>query len=198
MAQADRARHAPAQARQAALGELTVATSVRRTSLTQASRRRASDASADLAEPCEEITGAYVVLKVWDWRRLVVPLSYFLEKPFQNWTLQGTDLIGSVFLWVDYTVPVADVRSKLEDIVRTTRLWSGDVVNLQVVETNEQAVQLRALVSARTSEQAWDLRCEVREKLIAFLQQTYPTALPKQRAELVELERPAGRPRTAA
>jgi small-conductance mechanosensitive channel len=138
----------------------------------------------------EEITGTYVVIKVWDWRRLVVPLSYFLEKPFQNWTLQGTDLIGSVFLWVDYTVPVAHVRSKLEEIVRTTKLWSGEVVNLQVVESNEQAVQLRALVSARTSEQAWDLRCEVREKLIVFLQQTYPTALPKQRAELVEFERP--------
>jgi small-conductance mechanosensitive channel len=143
----------------------------------------------------EEITGTYVVIKVWDWRRLVVPLSYFLEKPFQNWTFQGTDLIGSVFLWVDYTVPVAHVRSKLEEIVRTTKLWSGEVVNLQVVETSEQAVQLRALVSARTSEQAWDLRCEVREKLIAFLQQTYPTALPKQRAEL---ERPTSRQRSAA
>lgn len=143
----------------------------------------------------EEITGTYVVIKVWDWRRLVVPLSYFLDRPFQNWTLQGTDLIGSVLLWVDYTVPVAHVRSKLEEIVRTTKLWSGEVVNLQVVETSEQAVQLRALVSARTSEQAWDLRCEVREKLIAFLQQTYPTALPKQRAEL---ERPASRSRRAA
>lgn len=146
----------------------------------------------------EEITGTYVVIKVWDWRRLVVPLSYFLEKPFQNWTLQGTDLIGSVYLWVDYTVPVAHVRSKLEEIVRTTTLWSGEVVNLQVVESNERAVQLRALVSARTSEQAWDLRCEVREKLIVFLQQTYPTALPKQRAELVEFDRPAGRSRSAA
>ncbi|HKH66179.1 MAG TPA: mechanosensitive ion channel family protein, partial [Reyranella sp.] len=85
--------------------------------------------------------------------------------------------------------PVAHVRSKLEEIVRTTELWSGEVVNLQVVESNEQAVQLRALVSAATSELAWDLRCEVREKLIVFLQQTYPTALPKQRAELVEFER---------
>lgn len=139
----------------------------------------------------EEITGTYVVIKVWDWRRLVVPLSYFLDKPFQNWTFQGTDLIGSVLLWVDYTVPVAHIRSKLEEVVRATRLWSGEVVNLQVVETSEQAVQLRALVSARTSEQAWDLRCEVREKLIAFLQETYPAALPKQRAELVDLQRDA-------
>lgn len=141
----------------------------------------------------EEITGTYVVIKVWDWRRLVVPLSYFLEKPFQNWTRQTTDLIGTVLLWVDYTVPVARIRTKLEEIVRTTKLWDGQVVNLQVVDSNERALQLRALVSARTSEQAWDLRCEVREKLIAFLQEEFPSALPKQRAELVELERLAGR-----
>jgi len=146
----------------------------------------------------EEITGTYVVIKVWDWRRLVVPLSYFLEKPFQNWTLEGTDLIGTVLLWVDYTVPVTHIRAKLEEIVRATKLWSGEVVNLQVVDSNERALQLRALVSARTSEQAWDLRCEVREKLIAFLQENYPTALPKQRAELVEFERLADRPRGTA
>jgi len=145
----------------------------------------------------EEITGTYVVIKVWDWRRLVVPLSYFLEKPFQNWTLEGTDLIGTVLLWVDYTVPVTHIRAKLEEIVHATQLWSGQVVNLQVVDSNEHAVQLRALVSASTSEQAWDLRCEIREKLISFLQENYPTALPKQRAELVEFERPADRPRNA-
>jgi len=146
----------------------------------------------------EEITGTYVVIKVWDWRRLVVPLSYFLEKPFQNWTLQSTDLIGSVLLWVDYTVPVARVRRKLEAIVQASKLWDGKVVNLQVVDSSERAVQLRALVSARTSEQAWDLRCEVREKLIVFLQQEYPDALPKQRAELVDLaERRDARRRTA-
>jgi hypothetical protein len=95
-------------------------------------------------------------------------------------------------------VPVADIRSKLEEIVRTTKLWSGEVVNLQVVESNEQAVQLRALVSARTSEQAWDLRCEVREKLIVFLQESHPNALPKQRAEVVDFERQVDRPRSAA
>jgi small-conductance mechanosensitive channel len=146
----------------------------------------------------EEITGTYVVIKVWDWRRLVVPLSYFLEKPFQNWTLQGTDLIGTVLLWVDYTVPVGHVRSKLEEIVRSSRLWSGAVVNLQVVDSNEQALQLRALVSARTSEQTWDLRCEVREKLIVFLQEAYPAALPKQRAELVDFARQLDPARSAA
>jgi small-conductance mechanosensitive channel len=137
----------------------------------------------------EEITGTYVVIKLWDWRRLVVPLAYFLEKPFQNWTRQTTDLIGTVLLWVDYTVPVAPIRARLEQIVRETTLWDGQVVNLQVVDSNERAVQLRALVSARTSPESWDLRCEVREKLIEFLQQTYPAALPKQRAEVIELGR---------
>ncbi len=137
----------------------------------------------------EEITGTYVVIKVWDWRRLVVPLSYFLERPFQNWTRQSTDLIGSVMLWVDHTVPVAQIRTRLEDIVKESKLWDGQVVNLQVVDNSDRAVQLRALVSARTSPETWDLRCEVREKLIAFLQETYPSALPKQRAELIEFER---------
>lgn len=135
----------------------------------------------------EEITGTYVVIKLWDWRRMVVPLSYFLEKPFQNWTRQSTDLIGTVLLWVDYTVPVEPIRRKLEEIAKASKLWDGQVVNLQVVDSNERAVQLRALVSARTSPQAWDLRCEVREQLILFLQETYPGALPKQRAELIDL-----------
>jgi small-conductance mechanosensitive channel len=134
----------------------------------------------------EEINGTYVVIKAWDWRRLIVPLSYFLEKPFQNWTRQTTDLIGTVLLWVDYTVPVEPIRGRLQQIVKGTKLWDGQVVNLQVVDSNERAVQLRALVSARTSPEAWDLRCEVREKLIEFLQQSYPGALPKQRAEVVE------------
>lgn len=136
----------------------------------------------------EEITSTYVVIKIWDWRRMVVPLSYFLDRPFQNWTRQSSDLIGSVMLWVDYTVPVACIRDKLEELVKTSTLWDGQVVNLQVVDSSERALQLRALVSARTSPEAWDLRCEIREKLIAFLQDQYPAALPKQRAELVPAE----------
>jgi small-conductance mechanosensitive channel len=134
----------------------------------------------------EEITGTYVVIKLWDWRRMVLPLSYFLERPFQNWTRQSTNLIGTVLLWVDYTVPVAPVRRKLEEIAKESRLWDGQVVNLQVVDSNERAVQLRALVSARTSPESWDLRCEVREKLLLFLQESYPGALPKQRTQLVD------------
>lgn len=132
----------------------------------------------------EEITATYVVIKLWDWRRLIVPLSYFMEKPFQNWTRDSAALIGSVFIHADYTVPVARVREKLEEVVKASKLWDGSVVNLQVTDARQDTVELRALVSARTSPQAWDLRCEVREKLIAFLQEEYPQALPRMRADL--------------
>ena len=132
----------------------------------------------------EEITSAFVVIKLWDWRRLVVPLGYFIEKPFQNWTRTTASIIGTVFLHVDYTVPVARVREKLEEVARASELWDGQVVNLQVTESLDTNMQLRALVSASTSPRAWDLRCEVREKMIAFLQQEYPDALPRQRIEL--------------
>ena len=136
----------------------------------------------------EEITATYVVIKLWDWRRLVVPLSYFIEKPFQNWTREGSALIGSVFIHADYSVPVDRVRKKLEEIVRQSKLWDGAVVNLQVTDAKERGVELRALVSSRTSPANWDLRCEVREKLITFLQEEFPQALPRERAE-VEMTR---------
>jgi small-conductance mechanosensitive channel len=123
----------------------------------------------------EEITTTYVVIKLWDWRRMVVPLSYFIEKPFQNWTRETSALIGSVFLYVDYTVPVGKVREKLMEVARASPLWDGRVVVLQVSDaTKDHTVELRALLSARSAPAAWDLRCEVREKLIAFLQQEYP------------------------
>jgi len=129
----------------------------------------------------EEITATYVVVKLWDWRRLIVPLAYFMEKPFQNWTREGAAIIGSVFLHLDYTVPVERVRKKLVQIANDSKLWDGRVVNLQVSDAKPDSIELRALVSARTSPMAWDLRCEVREKLIAFLQAEYPDALPRQR-----------------
>jgi small-conductance mechanosensitive channel len=132
----------------------------------------------------EEITSTYVVIKLWDWRRLIVPLSYFIEKPFQNWTREGAAIIGSVLLYVDYAVPVERVREKLNEIVKASQLWDGRVVNLQVSDAKDQAIELRALVSARTSPLAWDLRCEVREKLIAFLRDEYPQALPRQRTDI--------------
>ncbi len=134
----------------------------------------------------EEITTTYVVIKLWDWRRMVVPLSYFIEKPFQNWTRETSALIGSVFLYVDYTVPVEKLREKLMEIARASPLWDGRVVVLQVSDaTKDHTVELRALLSARSAPAAWDLRCEVREKLIAYLQEHYPGTLPRTRQEIV-------------
>ncbi|HYS47420.1 MAG TPA: mechanosensitive ion channel domain-containing protein [Xanthobacteraceae bacterium] len=132
----------------------------------------------------EEITSTYVVIRLWDWRRMVVPLSYFIEKPFQNWTRQTASLIGSVLIHVDYTVPVGRVREKLSEIVSQSKLWDCQVVNLQVTDAKEGTIELRALVSAASAPAAWDLRCEVREKLIAFLQQEFPRALPRRRTEV--------------
>jgi small-conductance mechanosensitive channel len=132
----------------------------------------------------ETINSTYVVVRIWDLRRLILPLTYFIEQPFQNWTHESADLLGSVLLNVDYTVPVERLREKLNQIVKASTRWDGKVAVLQVTDTPGNMVQLRALVSARDSGTAWDLRCEVREKLIAFLQQDYPGALPRQRAEI--------------
>ncbi len=132
----------------------------------------------------EEITGTYVVVRLWDWRRMILPLSYFLEKPFQNWTRETASLIGSVFVHVDYSVPFEAVREELTKIARASPLWDGRVVNLQVSDATERTVQLRALVSARNAPQTWDLRCEVREKLIVYLQREHPQALPTARVDL--------------
>jgi small-conductance mechanosensitive channel len=130
----------------------------------------------------ETITSTYVVVRLWDLRRMILPLTYFIEKPFQNWTYETTDLLGSVILHVDYTVPVERLRRKLDEIVHDSRLWDGKLATLQVTDT---PVEMRALVSASDASLAWDLRCDVREKLIAFLQAEYPHALPRRRAELV-------------
>jgi small-conductance mechanosensitive channel len=132
----------------------------------------------------EEIFSTYVVVRIWDWRRMVVPLSYFIEKPFQNWTRESGNVIGSVFWYVDYTVPMDAVRAKMEEIVRNSDLWDGQVVVLQVTDTDKDTMTLRGLMSARTSPRAWDLRCEVREKLLVWLQAEYPGALPRLRGEL--------------
>jgi small-conductance mechanosensitive channel len=131
----------------------------------------------------EEITTTYVVVRIWDLRRLVLPLSYFIEHPFQNWTRTSSDLLGYVTLWVDYTVPVAEVREELQRIVKSSQLWKGEVCGLQVTDASEHAIQIRALMDARDSGAAWDLRCYVREKLIDFLQHRYPQCLPRLRGE---------------
>ena len=115
---------------------------------------------------------------------MIVPLAWLLEQPFQNWTRDSSELIGTVHWNVDYTVPVDVLRKKLDEIVHSTPLWSGKVMVLQVTQALATTIELRALVSARNSGEAWDLRCYVREKMIAFLQAEYPNALPKQRLEI--------------
>lgn len=132
----------------------------------------------------EEINATYVVVRLWDQRRLVLPLTFFLQKPFQNWTRQSADLIGTVMIYVDYAAPVAAVRAKLEEILRGSPLWDGRVGVLQVTEVRERTMELRCLASARNAGDAFDLRCEVREKLIAFLQAEHPQALPRERMHL--------------
>jgi small-conductance mechanosensitive channel len=136
----------------------------------------------------EEITLTYVVVKIWDLRRLVLPITYFIEKPFQNWTRVTADILGTVYLYVDHTVPVDAVRQQLQNILSESEYWDKKVCVLQVTNASERAVELRALVSAADASQAWSLRCEVREKLIDFIKEDYPQALPKLRAELHQLK----------
>jgi small-conductance mechanosensitive channel len=141
----------------------------------------------------EEITLTYVVVRIWDLRRLIVPIGYFLEKPFQNWTRKTADLIGSVYLYVDYTVPVEQVREELQRILKNSTYWKGAVSALQVVDATEKTMQLRAIMDAANSSDAWDLRCEVREKLIEFVRRNYPESFPVMRAELLaKSEKAAG------
>lgn len=135
-----------------------------------------------------EITATYVVVHIWDDRRLVVPLNYFNEQPFQNWTRRSSDLLGTAFFHVDYTFPVEEGRKVLRRILESTDLWDGRVCVLQVTNATEQTVELRALMSATDAATAWDLRCYVRERFVKFLQENYPDALPKTRALLSELE----------
>jgi small-conductance mechanosensitive channel len=137
----------------------------------------------------EEINLTYVIVRIWDLRRLVLPITYFLEKPFQNWTRRSTDLLGTVLVYVDYTVAVQAVREELHHILENSKLWDGRTWGLQVTNATEHTVELRALMSAADSSNAWNLRCEVREKLIEFIQKNYPHSLPKVRAEVSELAR---------
>jgi small-conductance mechanosensitive channel len=132
----------------------------------------------------EEITMTYVVVRVWDLRRLILPISYFIEKPFQNWTRNTADLLGTVFIYADYTLPVDEVRQELQRMLQSSGMWDGRVWGLQVTNATDRTLELRALMSAANGSAAWDLRCYVREKLIAFLQQNYPESLPRTRGEI--------------
>lgn len=132
----------------------------------------------------EDITSTYLVVRTWDWRRLIVPLSWFLEQPIQNWTRDNATIIGQVHFNVDYRTPIEELRQALDRIVHGSKLWDGNVVNLQVVEATENTIQIRLLASASDASRAWDLRCELREKMIGYLQREHPECLPRHRLEL--------------
>jgi small-conductance mechanosensitive channel len=140
----------------------------------------------------EEITATYVVVRLWDMRRMIVPLTYFIERPFQNWTRESSNQIGVVLINVDYTTPVERVRKKAEEIVKASPFWDGNLVKLQVTDTDAQSMQLRIIAGARSPGDAFDLRCEIREKLIDFLQRELPLALPRQRQQTLTPAAPDG------
>ena len=152
----------------------------------------------------EEINRSYVVVALWDQRRLVVPLQQFIEKPFQNWTRVTSEILGEVFIWVDYGIPLEPLREELKRLCEAAPEWDRRVAIIQVTDANEHAMQLRALVSSADAARNWDLRCLVRERLIEFVRREYPASLPRLRAALDagngdgkverEIERRAGRP----
>jgi small-conductance mechanosensitive channel len=137
----------------------------------------------------EEITLSYIVVHIWDDRRLVLPLSYFIEKPFQNWTRTSAAITGSVFVWVDYSFPVEKGRQALKAIIESNPLWDKRFWNLQVSDASEKTIQLRILATSSDSSRSWDLRCAIREQFIAYVQSNHPDALPRFRAEVLERAR---------
>lgn len=131
----------------------------------------------------EEIGSTFVVVRIWDLRRLIVPLNYFLQNRFQNWTLNSSDMLGTAIIYLDYRAPIEPLRAELRRILESSPDWDQHVSVVQVTDTTERAIQVRALMSAKDPGTMWNLRCEVREKLLAFVQQNYPDALPRLRAE---------------
>lgn len=133
----------------------------------------------------EEINSTYVVIRCWDWRRLIVPISYMMTNPFQNWTRQSSKTLGSVFFFVDYTTDVSRLRAKAEEIVKASPLWDKNVINTQLIELSEYTAKVRILVSTADAGKNADLCSELREKMIAWLREDYPEALPRRRTEAV-------------
>jgi len=132
----------------------------------------------------EEITLTYVVLNIWDQRRLILPINYFIEKPFQNWTRSSSKIIGTVFFYVDYTLPIEPLRKELTRLLSLNDLWDRRVNVLQVTDIKSNNVEIRVLVSAENSGDAFDLRCFIREKMMVFIQQNYPASLPRARLNI--------------
>lgn len=132
----------------------------------------------------EEITSTYVVVRIWDERRLIVPLQWWIEHPFQNWTRSSAQLLGTIFLWVDYRMPLQPIRDALKRVCEGSPLWDGRVCLVQVTDFSEKSMQLRCLISTVDSGKGWDLRCLVREELMSMMQKDYPEYLPRLRAEM--------------
>ncbi|MFC0518168.1 mechanosensitive ion channel family protein [Mucilaginibacter angelicae] len=135
----------------------------------------------------EEITLTYVVLKIWDERRLILPINYFIQKPFQNWTRTSADILGTVFLYMDHTVPVDAIREEFERLIVKSTLWDKRVKVVQVTDVREHTIEIRMLMSSSTSSNAFDLRCYIRENLITFIQKNFPGSLPRSRNEISNL-----------
>lgn len=134
----------------------------------------------------EEINLTYVVVKVWDRRRLVVPTTYFIDNIFQNWTRKGSFILGTVFLYTDYTIPIDEIRNELDRLLEENKLWDDKVKVVQVTDATEKTMEIRILVSAKDSPTAWELRVYLREQLIKFIQENFPESLPKTRVEFPE------------
>ncbi len=132
----------------------------------------------------EEINLTYVVVRIWDKRRLVLPTTYFLDHPFQNWTRTSADILGTVFIYTDYTISFDALRDELTSLLNNSVLWDKKVNVLQVTDSKETTVEIRILVSAKDSPTAWDLRVYIREKMIEFIQKNYPDSLPRTRIVL--------------
>ena len=143
----------------------------------------------------EEIHSTYVVIQVWDLRRLVVPLSWFIENSFENWTRRTANLIGEVYFFADWTLDVEALRAEVPKILERTKLWDGKVQNCQVTDATDRAIQVRVLVSARNSGDLWDLRCFAREGIVAYLRDRQPQALPRLRVPALEEREQAPAPR---
>ncbi len=135
----------------------------------------------------EEITLTYIVIKLWDLRRLIVPVNYFLEKPFQNWTRTSKDLLVTIFFYFDYTLPIEPLRKELMIILNQSIDWNTKLAQLQVTDAKESTMEIRVLTSANDTSAAWNLKCEIREKLITFVREKYPQSLPRTRADIAPL-----------
>ena len=132
----------------------------------------------------EEINLTYVVVKIWDKRRLILPITYFTEQTYQNWTRNSSDIMGTVFLYLDYNVDLEKLREKFEGLLASSTLWDGEVKVLSVTDCSEKTMSVRLLMSARSAPDAWDLRCFIREEMLVYVQKNYPNSLPKARISI--------------